>query len=659
MANVLQRAPRSFWWSLGLSSLVVLGIALFLALFNWDTLRGPIAREASARTGRAVRIDGHLGVHLWSWTPTVTLSGLKIGNPAWMGGGDVADIDRLVVSVKFWPLLVGRVELPLVDAEHPTLFLYRDATGRTNWRFGRSSQPVKLPPIQHFVIDNGHLTLIDRKRGLTVVGTMQSSESGAGKGAFHLVGNGSINRNPFLVTVTGASLMNVRHDQPYPFDADIRAGDTRVIAHGELPKPFDFGQIRSDLTVSGPNFADLYDLTGLALPLSPPYRLSGELVRDGTSYTFHKVTGHVGGTDLEGVFKVDREADDRPDLHADLSSRRMDIADLASLIGAPTSGAEKSAAQQAASAQLKSEDRLLPDATLEIGRVRGMDAVVHYRAASVQAGTLPVRGFALDLTLDHGVLTANPVSFSLPHGDLTARVRIDARRDVPVTDFDGRIVNLRIEDFLHAAGPPAIEGLVEARAKLHGVGGSVRQAASSANGDVTVVAPHGEIRQALAELMGVNVIKGLGLYLSNSQAQTGVRCAVANFQATDGVLNARTLVLDTDPVLATGKGSIDLRTEAIDVALQGHPKHFQLIHLNAPVTIGGKLRSPKMGVDAGKAAPQIVAAVALGAFLSPVAALLPFVDPGLAKNADCAGLVAEAAAKGAPVKAAAAAIKVH
>jgi hypothetical protein len=49
----------------------------------------------------------------------------------------------------------------------------------------------------------------------------------------------------------------------------------------------------------------------------------------------------------------------------------------------------------------------------------------------------------------------------------------------------------------------------------------------------------------------------------------------------------------------------------------------------------------------------VVAAVALGAFLSPVAAILPFVDVGLAKNADCAGLTAQAQAQGAPVKAAA------
>jgi uncharacterized protein involved in outer membrane biogenesis len=655
MVTGLRRVPRSFWWALGISSLLIVALALFLAWFNWNRLRGPIARQASAMTGRQVRIDGNLAVHPWSWTPSATVDGLKIGNPAWMGGGDVADIDRLTVSVKLLPLLIFRVELPLVQAERPTIALYRDAGGRTNWSFSRSSKPAKLPPIQHFIIDNGHLTYIDKKRGLNIVGTMQSSETAGGQGSFHLVGNGSINRDPFLITVSGASLINVRHDRPYPFDANIRAGATQVLAHGELPQPFDFGQIRTDLVVSGPNLADIYYLTGLALPTTPPYRLAGELLRDGTSFTFHKVVGRVGASDLEGVFKVDREADDRPDLHADLHSRMLHLADLGSLIGAPTSAIAKTSQQMADAARLRAEGRLLPDAQLNVTRVRAMDAVVHYRAASVQAGKAPLRSFALDVTLDHGVLIADPLSFSLPHGDLTGRVRLDARRHVPLTDVDLKLTNLRMEDFLHGSGPPAIEGLVEARARLHGSGGSVHAAASSADGSLTVVAPHGEIRQELAELLGIDVIKGLGLYLSKSQSQTGVRCAVADFQANHGVLTARNLVLDTDPVLANGKGTIDMRTESINVVLQGHPKKFQLIHLNAPITISGQIRSPKIGVKAGAVAGQVVAAVALGAFLSPVAAILPFVDVGLTKNADCAGLIAQAGAQGAPVRAAVAA----
>jgi len=53
-------------------------------------------------------------------------------------------------------------------------------------------------------------------------------------------------------------------------------------------------------------------------------------------------------------------------------------------------------------------------------------------------------------------------------------------------------------------------------------------------------------------------------------------------------------------------------------------------------------------VDVAKAAPQAVASVALGALVTPVAAILPLIGPGLAKDADCASLISQAQVRGAP-----------
>jgi len=39
-----------------------------------------------------------------------------------------------------------------------------------------------------------------------------------------------------------------------------------------------------------------------------------------------------------------------------------------------------------------------------------------------------------------------------------------------------------------------------------------------------------------------------------------------------------------------------------------------------------------------------------GSMLSPLAVVLPFIDAGLAKDANCSALLADGAAQGAPVK---------
>jgi uncharacterized protein involved in outer membrane biogenesis len=163
------------------------------------------------------------------------------------------------------------------------------------------------------------------------------------------------------------------------------------------------------------------------------------------------------------------------------------------------------------------------------------------------------------------------------------------------------------------------------------------------------VAPSGEIRKAFAELAGVNVVKGLGLLLKKDTSTTPIRCGVVHFTTKGGVMTADTLVLDTGPVLIKGSGTVNLATERMDLKVRGHDKKFRLVRVLLPVTMKGPIRAPKLGVEPGAALAQGGVAVGLGAMLSPLAAILPFVDPGLAKDANCSCLMAQAKVDGAPV----------
>jgi hypothetical protein len=106
---------------------------------------------------------------------------------------------------------------------------------------------------------------------------------------------------------------------------------------------------------------------------------------------------------------------------------------------------------------------------------------------------------------------------------------------------------------------------------------------------------------------------------------------------------------DTPVVVATGEGTLDLKNERLDLAITGHPKKPQLIRVRAPITIKGPLDHPAIGVDAGNALVQGGLSAGLALLLSPLAAILPFVDPGLGKDADCGMLLAQSRSKGAPV----------
>jgi uncharacterized protein involved in outer membrane biogenesis len=640
-------------WTGALLVLLIVGAVAWLYFLDWNTMRGPVGRYVSHRLGREVRITGDLKVHLFSRTPSVSAEHIQVVNPVWAKGGLAADIGRYQMTVKLWPLLRGHTVITDLEFDKPNVVLLRDAQGRTNWDgIGGDGSGAKLPPIQRFVVRDGHLAIDDRVRRMTFQGGFASNEqAGAGDRAFALTGEGLLNSNKFLADVHGGPLVNIDVSKPYHLTANLSAGATHVAIDGVLPRPFHLGQFQATTEFSGPTMSDLYYLSGLVFPMTPPYRLTATAVRDGSIYHLTNLKGVIGSSDMQGEMMVD--AGQTPTfLRATLHSRVLSFGDLGPLIGSTPSRHVKAglpAPQVTAAAKAATGPFALPDTPLDIHRVRQMNADVTYSAASVKSQDFPLRDFHMRLALNNGVMTLDPLTFDFIRGKLSGSVKIDARKDVPVSDVDARLTDIHIEQFMKG-NPPPLEGLLEARAKLHATGASIHRAASNADGAVTLVVPSGKMRKSFAELTGIDALNGVGLLLANDKSDTGVRCAVARFDARQGSLIAQQVTLDTDSVLIQAKGNVDMKTEQMAFEVKGEPKSFRIGRIRAPITIDGPIASPHVGVKAGAALAQGGIAVALG-FINPVASILAFVDPGLAKDANCVALTSAAAKGAAPVKA--------
>ncbi len=629
----------TFWrivrWSLATLVALLIAAIIWLYFLDWNTMRGPVSRYASARLGRTVHIDGNLDVHLFSLTPRVSASGVRIDNPDWAGTPHAADLANLTFTFRLIPAIFGDTILPLVRLDHPDIVVIRQADGRTNWDFGGGNTGWDVPPIQRFLVREGHIRIDDRIRKLVFTGTVSSEENAGARGAaFQLTGDGTLNGNKFAAQVHGGPLIHVDQTRPYAFTADLHAGATHVTADGSITHPFHLGQFTALATISGPNLSDLYYLTGLAMPHTAPYSIKGTLTRDATLYAFKDFTGTVGSSDLRGNLSVET-AGAKPFIRGAVVSKVLDFKDLGELFGGKS---------QTAIAQ----GRLLPDLPLHVERLRQMDADVDYDAGAIRSRDLPLRGLHTHLNLQNATLLLKPLSFQFAYGRLTGLLRIDARKPVAATDVDARVTDMRVEQFIAGTPPPA-EGMLEARAVLHGFGNNVRSVATSAGGQATFVVPHGKFRKAFAELTGINLINGLGLLLADDKSDTNLRCAVAHFDASNGVFRSQNFVFDTDPVRVEGKGSIDMNTETLNLVVTGKPKEFRIGRIRAPILITGPLAHPQIGIRAQDAILQGAAAAALGVLFAP-AAILPFVDPGLAKDANCAGILTQAKAEGAPVK---------
>ena len=670
MREFLQAHPKTKWAGIVVLALLV-ALVLFLSFFDWNWLRPALAHEITAKTGRPAAIDGDLKVHIWSWSPTVEVDGLRIENPPWADRKIMFAAKSITVRVSLLRLLRGQIVLPLVQLQNPEINLERDKQGRASWELGTregkpkpNGKPPKVPTIQQLVINDGQLHVVDEIRKLTFSGSLVAGErtDKPNPDAFKIRSSGTLNAKPFRLDADGGPLFDLEPSKPYSFSARITASDINLETHVTVLKPFNLGDLAIHFVVSGDDLADVFYLTGLALPNTPKYRLEADVRVDGTLYKVTDLTGRLGDSDLEGDGSV-QTAGKRPELTARLHSKVLDIVDLAPTLGhrAPESNtlaaheptpipvakahgttAKPKATEGPSSA---SEQLLLPNADLQVNRVRGMNANVDYRAAAVKAPHMPLKEVNFHLVLADGLLTIDPLDFDTFHGQFAGKVQIDARPDIPVSDIDMRIRGLQLSQFKSAAMKEApLDGTLLARFKFHGAGSSVHKFAAASNGAMSAVIPEGEINQAMAELTGVNVLSGLGLLISKPQQKIDLRCGIMDFEDKQGQLDTTTFYIDTSKVLITARGGIDLRDEDLNLVLQGHPKAVQLLHLNAPIDIGGTMLHPAFGVKPKKLLLQAGVATALGVLLTPAAAALAFIDPGLTKNKDCATVMEQARA---------------
>jgi uncharacterized protein involved in outer membrane biogenesis len=314
---------------------VLLLFACILAFVDWNMLRPAIARNITARTGRAASIDGDLKVHLWSWNPTAEINGFTLKNPSWADRDLMFGAKRITLSISLARLFRGQIVIPQIEMVEPVINLERDSKGRASWELGTTAgspkgngKPPKIPTIRSLLIKDGRLHVVDEIRHLRFGGSLVAND-GSGESnasAFKIQAKGSLNEKPFTLDAVGGPLLNLEPHKPYSFSSHVTASDINLEARVTVAKPFDFGLLDVNFVVSGKDLADVYYLTGLALPNTPHYRIAASMHVDGTTITGDDFNGRLGSSDLSGKITV-QTGGARPKLIAKLTSNSLNIVD--------------------------------------------------------------------------------------------------------------------------------------------------------------------------------------------------------------------------------------------------------------------------------------------------------------------------------------------
>ena len=214
--------PKTVWVLAAIAAIV----AITLAFFDWNWLRGPLASYLSAKVGRPVRIEGNFRVAL-STRPLLTVDYLTVGNAPWSTEPTMASAQRVNVRLDLRSLLFGPLVLHEASMVRPRLLLEKSADGKENWEIGGAGPPA-LPLPGRLKIEDGILRYRDPGAGTDVsVNIASSASSASGATPVHFSGAGRLHNSAFTIEGNAESLLALedRH-QTYRLQLKARAGDT-------------------------------------------------------------------------------------------------------------------------------------------------------------------------------------------------------------------------------------------------------------------------------------------------------------------------------------------------------------------------------------------------------------------------------------------------
>lgn len=117
----------------GIVALFALALAAVLLFVDPNDYRATIEQRVASATGRPLRIEGRLGLHVFPWI-AVDVGRVTLGNAPGFGEAPFLQAESVRVGAKLLPLLRGRLEARRIAIDGLQVNLATRADGTTNWQ---------------------------------------------------------------------------------------------------------------------------------------------------------------------------------------------------------------------------------------------------------------------------------------------------------------------------------------------------------------------------------------------------------------------------------------------------------------------------------------------------------------------------------------------
>ncbi len=671
----MTKTAKIITWSGGVFLLLIVVLIVVIATFDWNRLKPTINQKVSTELNRPFAIRGDLGV-VWerqkgetgwrSWVPWphVHADDVILGNPPDIPEITMVHLPRVEATLAPLSLLTKTVYLPWIKLQKPDARLIRLSEKTNNWTFdfadSKDKEATAKPSSWSFRLDNiifdrGRVAIDDAvsKANLEifvdplgkalpfseVTGAKGKDDKGkVGDYVFGLKAEGRYNDQPLKGSGKIGGMLALRSEgTPFPVQADFRSGNTRVAFVGTVSDPMKMGGVDLRLKFSGDSLGELYELTGVLLPDTPPFETDGHLVakidpEKSSVYDYRDFNGRIGDSDIHGSLTYST-GKPRPKLEGDMESRQLRLADLGPLIGVDSGKGTKA---QKVRKEAPPSGKVLPNDRFETDKWDVMDADVRFKGRRIEHGSsLPLSDLSTHIILKNADLQLKPLKFGMAGGTISANIKLEGDKKPMRGQAEIQARRLKLKQLM-----PDVElmqktlGEMNGDATIRGTGNSVAALLGNGNGNLKLLMNDGLVSRNLMEILGLNVGNFLvGQIFGDDEVR--VNCAAANIDLVNGVARPQIFAFDTENAVINITGTASMASEQLDLTINPESKGIRIVTLRSPLYVRGSFKDPDAGVKAGPLIARGAVAAALATLVTPAAALLALISPSEGQANQC------------------------
>lgn len=677
----MTKTTRVISWTTGIFLLLIVVIVVIIATFDWNRLKPTINQKVSAELNRPFAIRGDLGV-VWerqkqetgwrSWIPWphVHADDIILGNPPDIPDVTMVHLPRVEATLAPLALLTKTVYLPWIKLQQPDARLIRLSEKNNNWTFNLVSDGEKDPNarpsswsfrLDNILFDRGRIAIDDKVSKADVeilvdplgkplpfsevTGNQAKGDNAkAGDYVFGLTAKGRYNGQPLSGKGKMGGMLALRSEgTPFPVQADFRSGNTRVAFVGTVNDPMNMGGVDLRLKFAGDSLGELYELTGVLLPDTPPFETDGHLVakidtEKSSVFDYRDFNGRIGDSDIHGSLTY-TTGKPRPKLEGDVESRQLRLADLGPLIGVDSGKGTKS---KEVKKDVQPAGKVLPYDRFETDKWDVMDADVRFKGRKIEHGsTLPLSDLSTHVILKNADLRLQPLKFGMAGGTISSNIHLEGDKKPMQGRAEIQARRLKLKELM-----PNVElmqktlGEMNGDADIRGVGNSVAALLGSGNGNLKLLMNDGLVSRNLMEILGLNVGNFIiGQIFGDDEVR--VNCAAANLDLVNGVARPQIFAFDTENAVINVTGTASMASEQLDLTIDPESKGIRIITLRSPLYVRGTFKNPQAGVKPGPLIARGAVAAALATLVTPAAALLALISPSEGEANQCRTILSQ------------------